>query len=85
MLGASEAQLVSTQDGLVSLIPELAYINGACDVFITAAVSSSPSSTKMQFHMQVLTTMGGGGQQNKRAPAPARTEPLLRPRTMMNR
>ena len=81
MLGTSEAQLVSAQDGLVSLIPEMAYVNGACDVFITAAVSSA----KMQFHMQVLAPMGGGDQQNKRAQTPARTRPPLRPRAMMNR
>jgi hypothetical protein len=79
VLGTSESLLVSAQDGLVSLLQEMADMDGACDVFITAAVSGS----KMQFHMQVLAPMGGVGQQSKRAPA--RTRPPLRPHAMMNR
>jgi hypothetical protein len=78
VLGTSEAQLVSGQDGLMSLVPGIPGVDGAYDVFITAATSGA----KLQFHMQVLAPMGGGGQQNRRAGA--RPQQALRPRTMMN-
>jgi hypothetical protein len=78
VLGTSEAQLVSGQDGLMSLVPGIPGVDGSYDVFIIAATSGA----KLQFHMQVLSPMGGGGQQNRRLQAPARQ--AFRPRTMMN-
>jgi len=79
ILGTSEAQLVSGENGLLSLVPGIAGVNGAYDVFITATAAGA----QLQFHMQVLSPMGGGGQNNRRAVA--RSRRVLRSRTMMNR
>ena len=57
--------------GLVSLVPGIAGVYGACDVFITAGVGGA----KMQFHMAVLSSMGGGQQKSRRAAASAKRAP----------
>ncbi len=79
LLGTASARLVSTEDGLVSLTPGTVGVGGPYDVFITAGASNA----QMQFHMQVLSSAGGGGPKNKRARAQPRQ--TLRPRTTMNR
>jgi hypothetical protein len=45
ILGSSEAQVVSAQDGLASIVPSAGSV-GPCDVFIT--VSAGPSSAQLQ-------------------------------------
>jgi hypothetical protein len=71
VLGTSEALLVSAEDGLVSMVPGMEGVYGACDVFITAGVGGA----KMQFHMAVLSPMGGGQQKSRRAAASAKRAP----------
>ncbi len=68
VLGTSQALLVSAEDGLVSLVPGMEGVYGACDVFITAGAGGA----KMQFHMAVLSSMGGGQQKSRRAAAAKR-------------
>ena len=66
VLGSSQTQVVSAQDGLVSIVPS-AGGEGPCDVFI--AVSAGPSTTQLQMEtvaaiVVAQPTSGGGKAQS---------------------
>ncbi|MGD0467776.1 MAG: Ig-like domain-containing protein [Terriglobales bacterium] len=65
LLGSSQAQVVSTQDGLASMVPSAGSV-GPCDVFI--AVSAGQSTTQLQ--MESVAAIVTGQQNNSPAKAP---------------
>jgi len=65
VLGSSQAQVVSAQDGTVSIVPSAGSV-GPCDVFIT--VSAGPSSAQLQ--MESLAAMVAAQPESIRARAP---------------
>jgi hypothetical protein len=65
LLGSSQAQVVSTQDGLASMVPSAGSV-GPCDVFIS--VSAGQSTTQLQ--MESVAAIVTGQQNNSRAKAP---------------
>ncbi len=54
ILGSSEAQVVSTQDGLASIIPSAGSV-GPCDVFITVSAGSSTVQVQMESVAAIAT------------------------------
>ena len=63
LLGMFQTQVVTTENGLASIVPNTGNVSGGCDVFITI---SAGSSTK-QLHLQILGPMGGGQAETQRA------------------
>jgi hypothetical protein len=55
LLGSSQTQVVSTQDGLASIVPSAGSV-GPCDVFITVSAGQSTA----QFHMESVAAMVPG-------------------------
>ena len=47
LLGSSQAQIVSTQDGLASIVPSAGNV-GPCDVFITVSAGQSTAQLQME-------------------------------------
>ena len=66
LLGSSEAQVVTDQNGLASIVPSAGSV-GPCDVFIT--VSAGPSTVQLQMESLAAITTG----QPKGIPAKAPT------------
>jgi len=52
ILGSSKAQVVTTQDGLASIVPSAGHV-GPCDVFITVSAGASTA----QFQMESLAAI----------------------------
>ena len=65
LLGSSQAQVVSNQDGLASIVPSVGSV-GPCDVFIT--VSAGRSTLYLQ--MESVTALASGQPKNIRASTP---------------
>src|ERR1039458_3873401 len=65
LLGSSQAQVVSTQDGLASIVPSAGSV-GPCDVFITVSAGSSSA----QFQIESLAAIVPEQPQNNRPKAP---------------
>jgi hypothetical protein len=65
LLGSSQAQVGSTQDGLASIVPSVGSV-GPCDVFITVSAGSSSA----QFQMESLAAIVSDQPQNNRPKAP---------------
>ena len=68
LLGSSQAQVGSTQDGLASIVPSVGSV-GPCDVFITVSAGRSTAQLQMESVAAIVT-----GQQNN-SPAKAPTAP----------
>jgi hypothetical protein len=68
LLGSSQAQVVSTQDGLASIVPSAGSV-GPCAVFITVSAGRSTAQLQMESVAAIVT-----GQQNN-SPAKAPTAP----------
>jgi hypothetical protein len=66
LLGSSQTQVVSTQDGLASIVPSVGSV-GPCDVFIT--VSAGQSTAQLQMESVAAITTG----ESKNSPAKAPT------------
>ena len=65
LLGSSQVQVVSSQDGLASMVPSAGNV-GPCDVFIT--VSAGQSTTQLQ--MESLAAIVPDQSKNRRGQAP---------------
>jgi hypothetical protein len=65
LLGSSQVQVVSSQDGLASMVPSAGNV-GPCDVFIT--VSAGQSTTQLQ--MESLAAIVPDQPKNRRGQAP---------------
>jgi hypothetical protein len=65
ILGTYQVQAVTGADGTASLSPSVNNVQGYCDVLIAA--SAGPAA--MEFHLQVLTPMGGNQQVVREAPS----------------
>ncbi len=77
ILGSSQAQVVSTQDGLASMVPSAGSV-GPCDVFITASAGSST----VQVQMENVAAMAPGPTNNGGAKGgPVRRGPHFGPQT----
>jgi len=75
LLGSSQAQVVTTEDGLASIVPSAGNV-GPCDVFIT--VSAGQSTTQLQ--MESLAAIVTWQPKNNRTQAPAaRPDPHFAP------
>jgi len=61
VLGSSETQVASTQDGLASMVPSAGSV-GPCDVFITVSAGSSTAQVQMEAVAAIVTgpTNNGG-------------------------
>jgi hypothetical protein len=64
ILGSSQAQVVSAQDGLASIVPSAGSV-GPCEVFITVSAGQSPA----QFQMESVAAIVSG-------PAPIKGHPI---------
>jgi len=74
LLGSSQAQVESTQDGLASIVPSVGSV-GPCDVFITVSAGSSSAQFQMESVAAIVT-----GPPNSPAKAPsARPDPHFAP------
>jgi len=74
LLGSSQAQVVSTQDGLASIVPSAGNV-GPCDVFITVSAGQSTTQLQMESLAAIVT-----GPTNSPAKAPsARPDPYFVP------
>ena len=62
ILGTYETQAATADGGLVSMVPTVGNVQGYCDVLIAA--TGGPVSA--QFHLQVVQTMGGAQQGDRR-------------------
>src|SRR6266849_86650 len=62
ILGTYETQAATADGGLVSMVPTVGNVQGYCDVLIAA--TGGPVSA--QFHLQVVQTMGGARQGDRR-------------------
>jgi hypothetical protein len=56
ILGSSSTQVVTTQDGIASIVPSAGTVTGPCDLFITVNAGSAAA----QFHLQIVAAVGGG-------------------------
>jgi hypothetical protein len=58
ILGTYETQAATADGGLVSMVPTVGNVQGYCDVLIAA----TGGPVTVQFHLQVVQTMGGAQQ-----------------------
>ncbi len=58
ILGSSQTQVVSTQDGLASIVPSAANV-GPCAVFITVSAGASTAQFQMESLAAIVPTMPG--------------------------
>ncbi len=79
LLGSSQVQVVSTQDGLASIVPSAGNV-GPCDVFITVSAGQSTAQLQMESLAAIVT-----GPTNSPAKAPsARPDPYFAPNFASN-
>jgi hypothetical protein len=75
MLGSSQTQLVTGQDGLASIVPSAAGV-GPCDVFITVSAGASTAQFQMESLAAIVPTIApsqsGNGNIGAQAPATLR-------------
>jgi hypothetical protein len=81
ILGTYQAQLTTTENGLVSTVPTVGTVQGYCDVLIAASAGPAVS----QFQLQVLTPMGGAQQDKPVTRRPARANPRTQAQRMIER
>jgi hypothetical protein len=77
ILGSSSTQVVTTQDGIASIVPSAGTVMGPCDLFITVAA---------QFHLQVVVVTGEDSKRSGRlvhGGRPGGLQPSARPGALL--